>query len=281
MKRLLTAVICVALCGASLPGRAEVVLDNILKSGTLKLGYREQSPPFSFLGPDQRPQGYSIDLCKSVASEIARKIGQRALEIKWVAVDANNRFDALKKGDIDLLCGNTTQTLARRAEFDFSLMTFVDGAGLLYRRGEQPKTEQDMRGLRFVVVEGTTTEATLDKLVASSRLGAQLLRARDHDAALATLREKRAEAYAADRTVLIATALKEGGQYELSPAQFNYEPYGLAFRRDTDLRLLIDRTLARLYRNGEIEMIMGHWFAQIGHLTPALEAMIQLNALPE
>lgn len=281
MKQFLAAALIGLLCVVNLPARAEAVLDNILKTGTLKLGYREQSPPFSFLGPDQRPQGYSIDLCKSVASEVARKIGQRSLEIKWVAVDANNRFDALKNGDIDLLCGNTTHTLTRRAEFDFSLMIFVDGAGLLYRMGEQPKTAQDMRGLRFVVVEGTTTAATLDKLVASSRLGAQLLRARDHEAALAMLREKHAEAYAADRTVLIATALKEGGQYELSPAQFNYEPYGLAFRRDADLRLLVDRTLARLYRSGEIEMIMGHWFAQIGHLTPALEAMIQLNALPE
>lgn len=281
MKQLLAAALVGLLCAASLPARAEAVLDNILKSGTLKLGYREQSPPFSFLGSDQRPQGYSIDLCKSVASDIARKIGQRSLAVMWVAVDANNRFDALRNGDIDLLCGNTTHTLARRAEFDFSLMTFVDGAGLLYRKGEQPKAEQDMRGMRFVVVEGTTTEATLDKAVAASRLGAQLLRAKDHDAALVMLREKRAEAYAADRTVLIATTQMAGSQYELSPAQFNYEPYGLAFRRDADLRLLVDRTLAKLYRSGEIEMIMGQWFAQIGHLTPAIEAMIQLNALPE
>jgi len=279
--RFLMAVFCFTMCAASLPARAEAVLDNILKSGTLKLGYREQSPPFSFLGPDQRPQGYSIDLCKSVAAEVAAKMGERSLEIKWVAVDASSRFDALRRGDIDLLCGNTTQTLARRAEFDFSLMTFVDGAGLLYRMGEQAKTEQDMRGLRFVVVRGTTTEATLDKLIASSKLGAKLLRAEDHEAALATLRDKRADAYAADRTVLITTALKVGGQYELAPTQFNYEPYGLAFRRDADLRLLVDRSLARLYRNGEIEMIMGRWFAAIGNLTPALDAMIQLNALPE
>lgn len=281
LKHVAMVVVCFAMSGMSLPSRAEATLDNILKSGTLKLGYREQSPPFSFLGPDKRPQGYSIELCKSVAADIAGKISQRSLEIKWVAVNADNRFDALRKGEIDLLCGNTTQTLSRRTEFDFSLTTFVDGAGLLYRKGEQPKSAQDMRGLHFVVIEGTTTEATLDKLVAASKLGAQLIRVKDHEAALATLREKRADAFAADRTVLIVTALRDGSAYDLSPAQFNYEPYGLVFRRDADLRLLVDRTLARLYRNGEIGMIMGHWFAQIGHLTPAIEAMIQLNALPE
>ncbi len=281
MMRYVRIVVLLVLCSLGLTGRAEVVLDTALKSGVLKLGYREQSPPFSFIGPDQRPQGYSIDLCKSVAAQIARKVDKHSLEIKWVAVDANSRFDALKKGEIDILCGNTTHTLSRRGDFDFSLTTFVDGAGLLYRAGEQPKTARDMRGLRFVVVEGTTTEATLAKMVAASRLGAQLLRVKDHEAALAMLGAKGAEAYAADRTVLIATALKEGGQYELSLAQFSYEPYALAFRRDADLRLLVDQTLAGLFRTGEIEAIMGRWFAQIGYLTPALEAMIQLNALPE
>jgi len=279
--RLFAAVGCVFILFASFPAKAEAVLDKILMSGVVKLGYREQSPPFSFAGPDNHPQGYSIDLCKLVVAEIASKSGKHSIEVKWVPVDAKNRFEALKQGRIDMLCGNTTHTLARRANFDFSLTTFVDGAGLLYRLGEQPKTEKDMRGLRFVVVEGTTTETTLAKLVAASRLGAQLLRVKDHEEALALLRDRRADAYSADRTVLITTALLEGGQYELSTVQFNYEPYGLAFRRDADLRLLVDRALAGLYRNGEIEMIMERWFAKIGYLTPALEAMIQLNALPE
>jgi len=283
MQRVLWGIIVGVVLGLSLPVRAEATLDQILQSGTLKLGYRESSPPFSFLGPDQRPHGYSIELCKSVASEISRELGQHSLEIKWVGVDAHNRFDALRKGEIDLLCGNTSHTLARRTEFDFSLMTFVDGAGLLYRGGEQPVTEQDLRGQRFAVVTGTTTEAVLDNLVGTSSLGAQLLRVKDHDAALAALRDGQATAYAADRTVLIATALSQGKgrAYDLSNVQFNYEPYGLAMRRDADLRLLVDRTLARLYRSGEIELIMGRWFASIGHLTPALEAMIKLNALPE
>jgi ABC-type amino acid transport substrate-binding protein len=281
MMRFMMGALCLVMCLVSLPVRAELVLNNILKSGTLKLGYRDQSPPFSFLGADQRPQGYSIELCKSVASEIAAKMGNRTLEIKWVAVDASNRFDALRNGDIDLLCGNTTQTLARRAEFDFSLTTFVDGAGVLYRIGEQAKTDQEMHGLRFVVVKGTTTEATIDKLIVSSKLGAKLLRAQDHEEALAALRDKRANAYAADRTVLITTALNGGGQYELSPVQLSYEPYGLAFRRDADLRLLVDRSLARLYRSGEIQVIMSRWFAPMAYPTPVLDTMIQLNALPE
>ena len=95
-----------------------------------------------------------------VATDIAKQLSIPNLEVKWVPVSAQSRFDALKKGEIDIECGNTTQTLTRRADFDFSLMTFVDGAGLLFRAGENPKSMEELKGQRIVVVAGTTTEKT-------------------------------------------------------------------------------------------------------------------------
>lgn len=282
MHKLIAAIVATLIL-FSPPVGAETELEKIGQAGVLKLGYRENSPPFSFLAVDGQPIGYSIDLCKRVAADLANHLRLNTLRIQWVPVDAATRFPALKNGEIDLLCGNTTQTLSRRADFDFSLMTFVDGAGLLYRNGEKPANPDDLKGHRFVVVAGTTTAQVLEKLVGASKLGAQLIKVRDHDAAMAALKERVADAYAADRTVLIVTALSQGGSrtFELANVQFNYEPYGLAMRRNADLRLLVDRTLARLYRSGEIESILGRWFSQVGNLTEAMEAMIQLNALPE
>jgi ABC-type amino acid transport substrate-binding protein len=262
---------------------AEPTLETVKKTGVLKLGYRENSPPFSFVASGGKPQGYSIELCQHVAVEISTLLKLPVLETKWVPVDANSRFNALKSGEIDIECGNTTQTLARRAEFDFSVMTYVDGAGLLYRFGERPISVDDMRGQRFAVVAGTTTEKILDKLVATSKLGAQLIRVKDHDAAIAALNDKTATAYAADRTVLLTTAMTQGKgtMYDIASVQFSYEPYGLMMRRDADLRLTVDRTLSRLYRSGEIELSLQRWFAGYGSFTDALKAMFQLNALPE
>ncbi len=273
----------ISLLSSPLAAASDTTLQRIEKNKLLKIGYRESSPPFSFLAEDGRPQGYSIELCQLVASDILRHMKFDALGVEWVKVDAQNRFDALQRGDIDLLCGNTTQTLSRREQFDFSLMTFVDGAGLLYRAGEKPQSLEQMRGQRFAVVAGTTTEKVLDRLVSGSKLGASLVRVKDHDMAIKALEGGDASAYAADRTVLISTALAKGSgkTLELADVQFSYEPYGLVMRRDADFRLLVDRTLARLYSNGEIEMIMGRWFATVGHLTDAIKAMIELNALPE
>ncbi len=262
---------------------AEPTLDTVKRTGTLKLGYRENSPPFSFLSSDGKPSGYSIELCQKVAKDIATELKLQSLETKWIPVSASSRFEALKSGGIDLECGNTTQTLSRRADFDFSIMTFVDGAGLLYLAGNQAITTKDMSGQRIVVVAGTTTETVLSDMISAFKLGAQLVRVEDHDAALATLKSKMASAYAADRTVLVSTVIKHGNRkdFELSNVQFSYEPYGLMMRRDADLRLMVDRTLARLYRTGEIVSILRTWFAPVGNLTDAIDAMTQLNSIPE
>lgn len=261
----------------------EPTLITIKQTSTIKLGYRENSPPFSFVGDDKKPHGYSVDLCLLVATDIAKQLSVPNLEVKWIPVSAQSRFDALKKGEIDIECGNTTQTLTRRADFDFSLMTFVDGAGLLFRAGENPKSMEELKGQRIVVVAGTTTEKTMEALVADEKLGVKLIKAKDHDTAMASLQDKTATAYAADRTVLITTALLrgEGKDFVVADNQFSYEPYGLMMRRDSDMRLAVDRTLAHLYRTGEIGPVLQNWFGPLGKPSDVLKVMIFLNGLPD
>ncbi len=272
-----------ALVGAAPATAADSTLTRIEQSKTIRLGYRENSPPFSFVGDDKQPQGYSIDLCKVVAGDLAKQFKVDKLDIQWVPVTAQNRFDAVASGKVDLECGNTSQTLARRVDFDFSVMTYVDGAGLLFRKGGIPSGTDHLTGQRIVVVAGTTTEKALAALGASAKLGATLVRVPDHDAALKALLAKQADAYAADRTVLVTTALSSGrgNEFELSQVQFTYEPYGLMLRPDQTFRLAVDRSLARLYRTGEIAPILQRWFGALGNPGEILKVMFLLNGLPE
>lgn len=272
-----------ALTVAGPAAAAESALDRIKASKSLSLGYRENSLPFSYLGDDRQPRGYSVELCKLVADDLAKKLQLDKLEVKWVPVTAQNRFDAVKSGKVDIECGNTTQTLGRRADFDFSLMTYVDGASLLFRKGEIPVGSDHLTGQTIVVVSGTTTEKALEALGASARLGARLVRVPDHDSALRALADRTATAYAADRTVLVTIALatNTGASFELSPAQFTYEPYGLMMKQDTQLRLAVDTTLARLYRSGAIAPILQRWFGALGSPGEGLKVMFLLNGLPE
>ncbi len=282
--RTLVATGVAASCFLSAPAAADQsTLDKIKETSTIRLGHRENSPPFSFVGDDKKAMGYSVDLCLRVADDIAKQLSIPELKVQWVAVSAESRFDAVKNGEIDIECGNTTQTLSRRADFDFSLMTFVDGASLLYLRGENPKSLEDLKGQRIVVVAGTTTEKAMDQLVADDKLGLTLIKVKDHDQALAALKGKKATAYAADRTVLITTALLGGGgtEYSVGENQFTYEPYGLMMRRDADLRLAVDGSLAQLYRSGEIGPVLQKWFGPLGDPGEVLKVMVLLNGLPK
>ena len=273
---------CLSMAGAA---AAESTLDQIKSSKTIRLGYRETSIPFSYVGDFQLARGYSVDLCKIVVDDIAKQLKLEKIAIQWIPVTAESRFDALKSGKIDLECGNSSQTLSRRAEFDFSIMTFVDGASLLFRKGEVPTTSDHLSGQHIVVVTGSTTEKTLEALGTSAKLSAALIKAPDYDAALKLLGDKKssATALAADRTVLITTVLASGREkeFELSNAQFTYEPYGLMMRRDSDFRLAVDRSLARLYRTGDIGPVFQRWFEPLGNPGDVLKIMFLLNGLPE
>ena len=283
-KRILSlAVIAVGIALAA-PVQAESTLNRIKQSGVIKMGYRENSPPFSFVDQNKRPVGYTVELCQIIADELAPQLGLNKLEVKWIPVSAQSRFQALKNSEIDLECGNSTQTLSRRADFDFSLMTFVDGASLLYRGGEAPKSLDELKGQRVAVVSGTTTEQTLEELIKLTKLHVVLLKVKDHDAAMGALKDKSATAYAADRTVLITAVMVRGGEgkaYELGDAQLSYEPYGIVMRRDDEMRLAVDRTLARLYRTGSISPVLKRWFGALGAPSEGLKAMVLLNGLPE
>jgi ABC-type amino acid transport substrate-binding protein len=131
---------------------------EIKDTGTIVLGHRDSSPPFSFVGGDGKPAGYSVDLCTRVANSIQRQLGLPRLDIKWVRVAVDTRIPAVVNGTVDIECGSTTATLGRHEQVDFSFITFVDGGGLLATRTSGIRGVGDLGGKKVAVIPGTTTE---------------------------------------------------------------------------------------------------------------------------
>ena len=268
---------------------AAQALDGTLKkvkdTGTLNLGYRESSPPFSFVGPDKRPIGYSIDLCMQVASAIQKRLGMNDLKLNWVAVTPEGRVQAVAQGAIDIECGSTTASLSRQEQVDFSLMTFVDGGSLLTMASANLKGVGDLAGKKIGVAPGTTTEKSLADFLKAEFINAQVIPVKDHAEGIAALQSGRIEAYASDRGILVGLALTAGGdpkRFGIANMAFSYEPYGLMLRRnDAAFRLTVNRALAELYRTGRIATVYNRWFGAFGEPSIALQAMYKLNGLPE
>jgi ABC-type amino acid transport substrate-binding protein len=273
------------LCGVEPVGAQQLdgTLKTIKSTGTLNLGYLESAPPFSFLAPDKKPVGYSIDLCTRVAAAIQKQL-EVNLKLNWVVVTPENRMTMVETGKVDIECGTTTASLSRQEKVDFSLMTFVDGGGLLIRAGSPLKDLSDLAGKKVAVIPGTTTQTALAKFLKEQFVNVEQVPVKDHIQGRTALENGTVEAYASDSGILIGLAVTapDPSKFSLAEGRFSYEPYGFMVRRnDPAFRLAVNRALAALYRSGEIGPIYDRWFASFGKPSDAIVAMYMLNGLPE
>ena len=258
----------------------KTTLDKIKATRKATFGYRESSPPFSFVGQDGKPTGYSVDLCQRVAADLRRDLQLPDLSVAWVPVTVDTRMRMLREGTIDLECGSTTNTLSRQAEVAFSLTTWVTGGSVMGLR-ELPFS--DFKNLRIAVVPGTTTEKTL-KGALDTKDGVTWVAVKDHAEGRALVESRKADAYASDREILVGLALTSGdpGRFAIADHYFSYEPYALMFRRgDPDFQLAVDRSLARLYRTGDVIEIYRKWFGLLGPPNALMLGNYAIQGLPE
>jgi ABC-type amino acid transport substrate-binding protein len=219
-----------------------------------------------------------------VAGAVQKQLGLANLKLEWVPVTAENRIDMVAQGKVDIECGTTTASLSRQERVDFSLMTFVDGAGLLTTKAANLRGPADLSGKRIAVIPGTTTEKALAAYLKAGFIDAQVIRVNGPAEGLSALERGSADAFASDRGVLIGLAVtsKDPARFVLPNLEFSYEPYGLMLRRnDAAFRLAVNRALAGLYRSGGIATIYERWFGAFGKPGQALQAMYLLNGLPE
>src|SRR6266700_904737 len=248
MRALLTVALLLAVFAA--PGAAAVTdtMFKIRRASTIAIGYSEAAKPFSFLGPDGKPAGYSVDLCREIAAGIQRDLNLPKLEIKWVKLPPDARISAVVSGRVDIECGSTTRTLSREAQVDVTNLTFVDGASLLVTAASGIQRPAQLAGKRIAVT--------------------------DHPAALTALEGGKIDVYASDRVILagLRAGARDPAKLVLLDDYLSYEPYAFVVRRnDSSFRLAVNRVLARLYRSAEVVPIYEKWFGPMpeGGLIPA------------
>jgi len=273
-----------ALC--VLPGIAVGgTLDQIKKSGEIRLGYRTDAPPLSFNDSSGQPAGYSVELCKRIAVAVKEHLKLKDLKTTLVPLTSGDRMDAIVNNRADIECGATTITLSRAEKVDFTLMTFVTGGGLLTLANSGIDSLGNLSGKSVAVVTGTTSQAALQKYLQKNLIDAKVVVVPDRAEGMKQLQAKKVDAFASDQVVLIGEILTAGDPkaYSLGRDLFSFEPYGLVVRRnDADFRLVANRAIAQLYRSRQIEELFNRWFGEVGvQPTPVLQAMYLLQGLPE
>jgi ABC-type amino acid transport substrate-binding protein len=276
------------LTAAALPAGAQDLqgtLRTIKDSKTMRLGYQQDSVPFSFADDKKQAAGFSVDLCKRVAAGIQQQLGLADLEVKWVPVTQESRFERVRDGTIDLECGISTHTLSRQKIVDFSLTTWVDGASFVVDPTVSGARKLgDLSGKKIAVIPNTTTERALTEISKRDYLSLQLVAVKDHLEGINALKDGKVDAYSSDQAVLIGLAFAVRDQFRvlIGEQPFSYEPYALVMRRgDPDFRLAVNTVLARVLRSGQILEVYQRWFGKLGKPSPLLVSTWATNGLPE
>ena len=259
-------------------------LKRIAETKTLSIAYRADAVPFSFVGKDGQPEGFSIELCKRIANSIERQLKIQGLKVNWVPVTVQSRFEAVAKGQADMECGASTMTLARMAQVDFSSIIFVESTGLLVKSASGVRSIADLSGKTIAVVLGTTNERAIADQLARRQLSVKLAPFASRDEAFAALEDGKADAFASDKLLLmgVASKSKDPRALALLADDLSFEPYGIALPRgDSGLRLAVNAGLARVFRGDEIVEIFRRWFGALGRPSMVLEAAYTLGAIPE
>jgi len=288
--RLRTAIVSLAAfltlpCTNLLAEESEGTLEKIARTGEFLIGYRTDSSPLSYENADGEPSGYSVDLCRRIAASVNAHFGDKDIETKFVRITPDERISAVVDGKIDIECGSTTITLSRQERVDFSLQTFVTGGSVLSLAVSEIQTMSDLSGKKVGVAKGTTTIEQLRNFLQQNLIDAEIVIVADRNEGMKRLNRGGIDALASDQIVLIGQVIEaiNPKRYALVNEVFSYEPYAFTVRRnDADFRLLVNRAISQLYRNGEQTDIFYRWIGRIGiKVPPILGAMYQLNTLPE
>jgi ABC-type amino acid transport substrate-binding protein len=258
-------------------------LNAINQTKIIKIAYRTDAKPFSFVNENKEPTGYTIDLCKLVVRSLEKQLGVQELGVQWVPVTTQTRFEAVANGTADMECGSSTATLSRMKEVDFSTFVFVESTGLVVKRGSDIRNFNDLAGKRIAVIAGTSNERAVSVKNQQQKLNATIIHVTDREDGVAALEGGRADAFASDKLLLVGAQFKDPKALIMLPDDLSMEPYAIVLPRgDWALRLAVNTALAQIYGSGEVLTVFNKWLSQLG-LRPGLllGAAYVLGTLPE
>ena len=265
VPQLLSAAIAVALIStpvfaAELTG----TLKKIKESGTITLGHRDSSIPFSYIADASgKPVGYSHDVQLAIVEALKKDLDMPDLKVKYNLVTSQTRIPLVQNGTVDVECGSTTNNAERAQQVDFSVGIFEIGTRLLSKKDSQYKDFADLKGKNVVTTAGTTSERILKAMNADKQMGMNVISAKDHGEAFNMLESGRAVAFMMDDALLAGemAKAKKPDDWAVTGTPQSYEIYGCMVRKgDPDFKKAVDDAIVAYYKSGKVNDSYNKWF---------------------
>ena len=238
-------------------------LKKIQDTGTITIGHREASIPFSYLNDKQQPVGYAMDLCMKVVDAVKAELKMPNLKVALQPVTSANRIPLLQNGTIDMECGSTTNSVERQKQVAFGPTYFVINVSAAAKKSSGAKSFADLNGKTISTTSGTTAVPLLKKYEKASHVDVKEIYGKDHAESMQLLVSDRVTAFVMDDILLAGQIANQPnpGDYVIFQESLRTEPYSMMLRRDDpQFKALVDRAVSAVYKSGEINKIYAKWF---------------------
>ena len=259
----LAALVCAAL---ALPASAQQVsgtLKKIKETGSITVGYRASSIPFSYLDDKEHPIGYAMDLCMKIVDAVKADLKMPNLKVQLQPVTSSNRIPLMQNGTIDLECGSTTNSVERQKQVSFGPTYFVINVTAAVKKSSGINSLADLNGKTISTTSGTTSVPLIKKYEKTKNVEVKEIYGKDHAESFLLVADDRAAAFVMDDILLagqIANA-RNPSEYRIIPESLRQEPYSMMLRKDDpQFKALVDKTIGAVMKSGEIEKIYARWF---------------------
>lgn len=261
------------------------IIDRIKEKNSLSIGYREASIPFSYIDEKGQPTGYSTDICIHVAETIKRSLSLPDLKIEWVPVNLQNRIPLVANGTVDISCESAVNTVGRQSQVDFSNPFFISHTRFLVKTGSGISELTDLEGKSIALSINSVPERLIKALIEKDKLNIRIVPVKDNSEGFLALSTGRVDAFSTDDILLFGLRNKAANpsEYEVVGKPLSYDSYGFLVRKNSTAFLtLVNATLARLSRDGELEKLYTKWFDPMEvPLSPDLATIFHVIAIPE
>ena len=239
-------------------------LDKIKESGTIVVGHRDSSIPFSYIADDpNQPIGYAHDLEMKVVDAVKEKLNMPDLKIRYNLITSQTRIPLVQNGTVDFECGSTTNNEERQKQVAFSNGFFEIGTRLLTKKDSGITGFDDLKGKTLVTTAGTTSERYIREYNDDKKMNINIISAKDHGEAFLMLENGRADAFMMDDVLLAGekAKAKNPDEWVIVGEPQSFEIYGCMMRKDDpEFKAVVDEALANVFKSGEINTIYDKWF---------------------
>jgi glutamate/aspartate transport system substrate-binding protein len=275
MPRTFSLLVAAVLSFSSAAWGQEGTLKKIKDGGSITIGHRDASIPFSYYDDQQKPVGYAMDLCHRIVDAVKSELKMPKLETRYQLVTSANRIPLMANGTIDLECGSTTNNLARQEQVWFTITHFVTANRWVAKKSANIRTLQDLKGKTIVSTAGTTNIKQITEINGQQNLGMNIISANGHPEAFQMVETGRAVAFVMDDILLYSLVAQSRSpkDYAISAEALSVEPYGIMLRKDdAAFKKVVDAAMVKTYKSGDINKIYDKWF-----LKPVPPKGINLN----